>query len=84
MVKIRPKGVISLSYSDRLMMDCFLPLFKGFCQNIKTKKKNENLNFLLVGFTTFLSSRVFLLCIEMSVNIVFTLLLPGTHDSTLS
>ena len=49
---------ISLSYMDRLMMDCFLPLFKVFFRNIMCKKR-EKLNFLLVGLTLFLSSRVF-------------------------
>ena len=69
-----PEGEISLSYMDRLMMD-------WFSQNIKTKKK---FNFLLNGFTTFLSLQVFLSGIKMGGNIVCTLLLPGTYDCSFS
>ena len=58
----------------------FLPLFEGFLSEHKNLKKNENSNFLLVEFTTFLSLQVFLSCIEMGVNIVCSLLLPGTHN----
>ena len=57
------------------MMDCFSPTFsKVFCPSIKSKKKKrENSNFLLVGLTLFLSSRVFYSGIKMGVNIVCTL-----------
>ena len=52
---------IALSYMDRLMMDFFLPLFQVFfLAEHKVPKKREKLNFLLIGFTLFLSSRVFL------------------------
>ena len=35
-----PEGEISLSYIDRLMMDCFSPTYTSFfCRNIKSKKK---------------------------------------------
>ena len=47
------------------MMDCFSPTFSCFCRHIKSPKKHEKLNFLLVGFTLFLSSQVFLLGISM-------------------
>ena len=48
----------------------FAHFLKVCCRNIKIKKKREKLNFVLVGFTLFLSSRVFLLGIGMGVNIV--------------
>ena len=51
-----PEGEISLSYMNRLMMDCFSPTFQGFLSEHKMSKKREKLNFLLVGFTLFLSS----------------------------
>ena len=79
-----PEGEISLSYMDRLMLDCFSPILEGFLWEHKKTKKNENLNILLVGFTTFLSLQVFLSGIEMGVNIVCTLLLPGTHHWSFS
>ena len=73
-----PEGEISLSYMDRPMMDCFSPTFSRLlCQNIKNVQNRENFNFLLVGFTLFLSSRLFLSGIQMGVNIVCTLLLTG-------
>ena len=65
-----PEGDISLSYMDRLMMNCFLPLFEGLFSEHKNLRKNENLNFLPIGFTTFLSLRVFLSGIDMGVNLV--------------
>ena len=43
----------------------------------KNVQNRENFNFLLVGFTLFLSSRLFLSGIQMGVNIVCTLLLTG-------
>ena len=80
-----PSGEISLSYIDRLMMDRFSPTFwRFFCQNIKTHWKPEISNFLLVGFTLFLSSWVFLSGIKMGVNIVCALLLPGKHSWSIS
>ena len=80
-----PEGEISLSYMDRLMMDCFSPTFRRFfVRTLKTLYKTEIFNFLLVGFILFLSSRVFLSGIEIGVNIVCTLLLPGTHDWSFS
>ena len=55
-----PEGEISLSYMDRLMMNCFSPTFPSFfCLNIKSPKHVNFFYFLLVGFTLFLSSRVF-------------------------
>ena len=47
-------------------------------------KKREKLNFLLVGFTLFLSSQVFLSGTKMGVNIVCTSLLTGKHDWSIS
>ena len=44
----------------------------------------KNFIFLIVGFTTFLSLRVFLLGFEIGVNVVSTLLFPGTHDWSFS
>ena len=67
------------------MMDCFSPTFlKVFCPSIKRPKKRENSNFLLIGLTLFLSLLVYLLGIEMGVNVVCNLLLPETHDSSFS
>ena len=67
-------------------MDCFLPLFQGFLSEYrKKKKKHENFNFLLVGFTLFRSLLVvFLLGINMGGNLVCTLLLTGKHDWSIS
>ena len=49
-----PEGEISLSYMDRLMMDCFSPTFRRFfCQNIKTKKKTEKNIFFIVDLHYF-------------------------------
>ena len=56
------------AYTNRQAHDglFFSHFSKVFCRNIKSKKKNrEKLNFLLVGFTLFLSSRVFLSGIKM-------------------
>ena len=66
-----PKGEISLSYMDRLMMD-FSHFSKDFCQNIKTPLKSQFFNFLLIGLSLFLSSRVFLSDFETGVNVVCT------------
>ena len=66
------------------MMDYFLPHSKVFCRNIKSKKKGENLNYLLVGFTLFPSSPMFLSGIKMGGSIVCTLLLTGKHDWSIS
>ena len=62
------------------MMDRFSPTFPTFFRNIKKVKNRENFNFLLVGFTLFLSSWLFLSGIQMGVNIVCTLLLTRKHD----
>ena len=46
---------------DRLMMDCFSHTFGSFFFLSNTKSpKSENNNFLLVGFTIFPNSQVFL------------------------
>ena len=79
-----PEGDISLSYMDRLMMDCFLPLFQGFLSEHKKSKKHEKLNFLLVGFTLFLSSRVFLSGFKMDGNLICTSLMTGKQDWSIS
>ena len=71
-----PEGEISLSYMDRLMMVCFFPTFpRYFVGTKKCPKILKKLNFLLVGITLFLSSRVFLSGIKRGVNIVCTSLL---------
>ena len=62
------------------MMDCFSPTFRRFLSEHKKSKKREKLNFLLVEFTLFLSSRVFLAGIKMGVNVVCTSFLIGKHD----
>ena len=54
-----PEDEISLSYMDRLMMDFFHTFRRVFCQNIKTPLKSQFFNFLLIGLSLFLSSRVF-------------------------
>ena len=46
--------------------------------------KHENFNFLLIGFTLILSSRVFLSGMTIGVNIVCTLLLAGKYDWSIS
>ena len=56
-----PEGEISLSYMDRLMMDCFSPTFPRYFVGTEKVQKGEKLNFLLVRFALFLSARVFLL-----------------------
>ena len=61
------------------MIDCFSPTFPSFF--VRTKKEKKK---LLVGFTLFPSSQVFLLGIQMGVNIVCTLLLTGKHDWSIS
>ena len=66
------------------MMDCFSPTFLRFFVGTQKLQKNENFNILLIGFTTFLSLRGFLSGIEMGVNIVFSLFLPGTHNWSFS
>ena len=66
------------------MMDRFSPIFEGFLSDIKTPRKPEISNFLLVGFRLFLSSRVFLSGIKSGVNVVCTLLLPGKHPWSIS
>ena len=64
-----PEGEISLFYIDRLMIDCFSPTFPSFfLLELKTSKKRENFNFLLVGFILVLSSGLFLSGIEMGAN----------------
>ena len=51
-----PEDDISLSYMDRLMMDCFSPTFRSFfLLEHKMFIKHENFNFLLIGFTLNLS-----------------------------
>ena len=63
------------------MMDRFSPTFRRFfVSEHKKSRKREKLNFLLVGFKLFLSSRVFLAGIKMGVNIVCTSLLTEKHD----
>ena len=57
----------------------FLPLFQGFLSEHK-KSKQEKMNFLLVGFILFLSSRVLLAGIKMGINVVCTSLLAGKHN----
>ena len=43
---------------DRLMMDCFFPLFEGFLsEHKKNSIKGEKFNYLLDEYTLFLSSR---------------------------
>ena len=79
-----PEGEISLSYMDRLMMDRFSPTFPRFFSEHKTVKNPENFNFLLVGFTLFLSSWLFLSGIQMGANKVCTLLLTRNHDWSIS
>ena len=41
-----PEGEISLSYMDRLMMDCFSPTFQSFLSEHKKSKTREKLNLL--------------------------------------
>ena len=67
-------------------MDCFSPTFtKLFLLENKKSKKHENFKFLLVGFTYFLSSRVFLSAIKMGGNLVCTLfILTGKHEWSIS
>ena len=65
------------------MTDCFSPTFlKVFCPNIKSPKKRENSNCLVIpfGLISFLSSQVFLSGIEIGVNIDCTLFFTGNHD----
>ena len=60
-------------------MDCFSHFSKVFCRNIKAKKQYENLNVLLVGFTTFLSLRAFLSGIEMGVKNLHLVIAQSTR-----
>ena len=53
-----PEGEISLSYMDRLIMDCSFPTFLRFFART-LRKKREHLNFLIVDLTFISSSRVF-------------------------
>ena len=46
-----PMGEISLSYIDRLMMDCFSPTFPSFLSKHNKVLKCEKIDFLLIGFT---------------------------------
>ena len=65
------------------MMDCFSPTFsRVFCRNIKQVQNRENFNFFLVGFTLFLSSRLFLSGIQTGA--VCTSVLTGKHDWSIS
>ena len=66
------------------MMDRFSLTFRRFLSEHKKAKKREKLNFLLVGLTLFLSSRVFLAGIKMGVNRVCDSLLTGKHDWNIS
>ena len=66
------------------MIDCFSPTIRSFLSEHKNSIKPKNFDFLLVGFTLFLSSQMFLSGIEMGVDVVCTLLLPGTHDWSFS
>ena len=79
-----PEGEISLSYMDRLMMDRFSPTFQRFLSEHKKVKNRENFTFLLVRFTLFLSSWLFLSGIQMGVNVVCTLLLTRNHERDIS
>ena len=84
-LNFRPLGRdISILHGQAHDGSFFSHFSKGFCQNIKTPRKPEISNFLLVGFRLFLSSRVSLSDIKMGVNIVCTLLLPGKHHWSIS
>ena len=55
------------------MMDCFSPIFPRLFVGTKKKKKTkkrEKINFLLVGFTLFLSLREFLSGIRIGANYI--------------
>ena len=56
-----PEGEISLSYMDRLMMDCLSPTLSSFLL-MKHKNVNLTLKILLIGFRLILSSE----CIYLS------------------
>ena len=43
-----PEGEISLSYMDKLMMDCFSPTFPRFWLEHQKFKKREKFNFSLI------------------------------------
>ena len=62
-----PEGEIFLPNMERLMMDCFSPTFPSFLSEHK-KPKHEKMNLLLVGFTLFQSSQMFLSGIKMGEN----------------
>ena len=75
-----PDGEISLSFIDRLMIDCFSLTFPRFFVVTKSPKNVKILNFYSLDLHFLLNSQVFLFGIEMGVNIVCTLLLTGKHN----
>ena len=73
-----PECEISLSYMDRLLMDCFSPTFRIFFW-LKHKKSKQPRTFKLFTLWIYVIY-VFLSGLTMGGNIVCTVLLTGKQD----